>query len=154
MKKVVGMLILVMLIIVVIAFESAKADIIVKDHPAYEVMDWLDEWAAANGYQEFVDRTGTLDKDNKFIGRGLVVNEDFVNQYGVDFNIETCEAILEDAFGPIDMDIRRVGYYENYEVFVMTAKTKDVPMGTARGNDGEIVEYYEGEMLFMIVEQY
>lgn len=151
MKKVIGIMLVMVIIAIITTMYSANADTIVKEHDAYDVINWVDEWAEQNGYEYYIENQGRL-VDDCFIARGVVVNQDFINRYGVEFDIHTCEDALEKEYGPIDMSIRKVGEYEGYDVFVMTAKA-EVPIGTCYKDDN-VIEYYETNMLFMIVEQY
>lgn len=149
MKKVIGIILLMVVIAAITTMYSANAETIVRGYDPWDVANWVDEWAGEHGYEVFINKQGELINDC-FIARGVVINTEFHQRYGVDFDVSTCKTALEKEYGPIDMGIAKVGEYEGYDVFVIEASA-NTPIGTCYSND-EVVEYFKTIMLFMVVE--
>lgn len=149
MKKLVGMMMAIVMVFAVVY--SAAGERVVTDHYAYEVLDWTEEWCKKNGYEQYVENDYTLDENGCFHGIGVMVLEDCRAAYGEDFNLDDCERILSQFYKGVEIEIRTIGFYEGYEVMLMRAKAED-PIGQVYRN-GEPIDYYKGELIFMVSEK-
>jgi len=151
MKKWTILMVVLMVVCLAMAFiTDVNAEEIVKDHSYGEVYDWIEEWAKLYGYEEFVDYNNKLDENACYHGYGVIDNSDFVDVYGVDYSNDSCIEVLAQHYDGLKIEITTVGFYEGYSVFLMKASANE-PIGYGYWDD-ERVDYYSGEMLYMICE--
>ena len=148
MKKV--MAIFMVMVFAFIFGSMAYGEKVVKDHYGFEVQGWIEEWAHHNGYDRYIDESRILDENGYYRGYGLVDNGDFVNEYGIEFNEDTCCDVLASHYKGLEMEIKLIGFYENYEVYLMKCKA-DEPIGSVY-SEGKTIDYCAGEVIFMICE--
>ena len=155
MKKVIGILLLVVVMVVMVAtvlandttVKAEEFEGIVYDNDRYVVMDMLEDWCKSVGDTRALDRT--FDENGYFRGCGILIANEFVDEFGVECNIDNMKQILA-GNGITECSIVKAGYSDDYAVYKMEVKSEDVELGTVY-EDNEWKSYYEGFMYFMVV---
>jgi len=154
MKKVVGIFMAMVMVFVMIGTVYGEAKVDVKiDGAVYGisgsvVYDWIGEWAKSVGD----GRTGSELKNGYYKGYGVIDAKWFIEEYGCDPTVENITNVLTDAYDLEKLEIVTAGFYDDYTVYKMFAKSKTMAIGnTYDYNLNDYVDYYEGDMYFMVV---
>lgn len=148
MKKVVGILMLVVMMYVVNAIASES---VVTGETGSTVAGWVYEWCESNDYKR---NTYDIVHHGCYFGFGVIDEADMIEEYGCEFSIENvCNLYRSDLceFDVEDVNVEIVGTYENYNVYKLHIKTNN-SLGEEYTEDGEFVDYYEGELIFMVCD--
>lgn len=147
MKKVIGIFLTMVMVFLVISMNVSLAENkIVEGYYGSTVQDFVEEWMRAQKKDEMYFNNTTNDF-GYFYGHGVILVKEFEETYGVKWNDESMYKVLSDNYDNLELEIKTIGFYEGYNVYLMKAKSTD-PIGYAY-NYGERYPYYEGEMIFM-----
>ena len=147
MKKVVGIFLAMVMVFLVISMNVSLAENkIVEGYYGSTVQDFVEEWMRAQKKDEKYF-SNTTDDFGYFYGHGVILVEEFEETYGVKWNDESMYKVLSDNYDNLELEIKTIGFYEGYNVYLMKAKSTD-PIGYGYSY-GEQYPYYEGEMIYM-----
>ena len=147
MKKVIGIFMAMVMVFLVISMNVSLAENkIVEGYYGSTVQDFVEEWMRAQKKDEKYFNN-TTDDFGYFYGHGVILVEEFEETYGVKWNDESMYKVLSDNYDNLELEIKTIGFYEGYNVYLMKAKSTD-PIGYGYSY-GEQYPYYEGEMIYM-----
>ena len=142
MKKLVGIF---MVMVFLVSMNVALADRIVKDYGS-RVQDFVEEWMRIqNKDEKYFKRT--TDDNGYYYGYGALSVKEFENHYGIEWNDESMCKMYSEEYENLEIDIKTIGFYEGYNVYLMKAKSTD-PIGYVY-EYGEAYPFYMGEMIYM-----
>ena len=147
MKKVICIFMMMVMVFLAISMNVSLAENrIVEGYYGSTVQDFLEDWMRAQKVDEkyFINETNDFDY---FYGHGVVAVDDFENDFGVEWNNENMYKVLSEHYKNLEFEVKTIGFYEGYNVYLMKAKSTD-PIGWTYSY-GEQYPYYEGEMMFM-----
>lgn len=157
MKKVTLTMMVMVLIgcIIMIIANAETANVVdvcddrnVHHKSASEVYNWVYEWIQAVGDKRNADQKLV---DGYYRGYGVIDGIEFEKEYGCAPNAENMEAILRTQYDLSEFSIVVSGYYEDYAVYKMIAKSDTQAIGGSYNYEtGKSVDYYAGDMYFMI----
>lgn len=147
MKKVIGIFMAMVMVFLVISMNVSLAENkIVEGYYGSTVQGFVEEWMRAQKKDEKYFNN-TIDDFGYFYGHGVILVEEFEETYGVKWNDESMYKVLSDNYDNLELEIKTIGFYEGYNVYLMKAKSTD-PIGYGYSY-GEQYPYYEGEMIYM-----
>lgn len=147
MKKVIGIFMMMVMVFLVFSMNVSLAENrIVEGYYGSTVQDFLEEWMRVQKVDEKYYNNET-NEFGYFYGHGVVSVDDFEEQFGIEWNNNNMYNVLSENYENLEFEIKTVGFYEGYNVYLMKAKSTD-PIGWTYSY-GEQYPYYEGEMLFM-----
>lgn len=147
MKKVIGIFMAMVMVFLVISMNVSLAENkIVEGYYGSTVQDFVEEWMRAQKKDEMYFNNTTNDF-GYFYGHGVILVKEFEETYGVEWNDESMYKVLSDNYDNLELEIKTIGFYEGYNVYLMKAKSTD-PIGYTYYY-GERHSYYEGEMIYM-----
>lgn len=147
MKKVIGIFMAMVMVFLVISMNVSLAENrIVEGYYGSTVQDFLEEWMRTQKKDEkyFNNRTNEF---GYFYGHGVVVVNEFEDHWGCCWSNESMYKVLSEHYKNLELEIKTIGFYEGYDVYLMKAKSTD-PIGYTYYY-GEQYPYYEGEMIYM-----
>ena len=146
MKKVMGIFMVMVMVFLAISMNTSLAENrIVEGYYGSTVQGFVEEWMRAQKKDErYFNRTTV---NEYYYGYGVLLVNEFEELYGVEWNDESMRKVLSEHYGNLEMEIKTIGFYEGYNVYLMKAKSTD-PIGYYYSY-GEQYPYYEGEMIYM-----
>ena len=155
MKKFNG-IILFVLVVLLVGFIIVKAETnivneetisgMVYGETGSTVYDWLEEWVSI--YDEEA-RKNTIDDNMYYKGFGVIDAYEFEEEFQCSCTLENIEKVEKEHFDLEHYDVKLVGFYEDYNVYKMEAKSNTTPIGYEYVNGVE-VNYYGGYIYFMV----
>ena len=151
MKKVIGIFISMVMVFLVFSMNVSLAENrIVEGYYGSTVQDFLEDWMKTQKVDERYFNN-TINEFGYYYGHGVVVANYFEDDYGIEFNDESMRKVLSDNFKNLELEIKTIGMYEGYNVYLMKAKSTDtIGYYYSYGNK---YEYYEGEMIYMVCRE-
>lgn len=155
MKKVIGILLVLVLILVGYVFVKAEINVnnetiegMVYNENWYTVQEMVDEWCSMYRSDTKID---SIDENGYATITGVIDYNEFEEEQGMACTFENMEKIIRDHFDVSYFKITKVGTFELYSVYKMEAKSESEPIGYVRDENNEKVDFYEGCVYFMIV---
>lgn len=147
MKKVVGIFLTMVMVFLAISMNVSLAENrIVEGYYGSRVQDFVEEWMRGQKKDDkYFDNT--VDEFGYFYGHGVILVDEFEEEFGIEWNDESMYKVLSEHYNNLELEIKTIGFYEGYNVYLMKAKSTD-PIGNYYSY-GEAYPYYEGEMIYM-----
>ena len=147
MKKVIGVFLTMVMVFLVISMNVSLAENkIVEGYYGSTVQDFVEEWMRAQKKDEKYFNN-TVNEFGYFYGHGVMLVNEFEETYGIEWNNESMEKVLAEHYSNLEFEVKTIGFYEGYNVYLMKAKSTD-PIGYTYSY-GEQYPFYEGEMIYM-----
>lgn len=156
MKKVIGIFLTMVFVFVVtsMVFGETEMNTIDKNIGAvytdyyWNVNEMVDEWCRHNGYENYVDHENSFE-DGIYRGSGILNASAFEKDTNEIFSFENAIKETQKHYD-CNIEIKHVGYYENYKVYQLHGKSETDVLGTTYHDDGT-TDYYEVDLIFMVV---
>ena len=153
MKKVIGIFMTMVFVVLMVSMAFGENP---NGYTGSEVYAMVEEWARAQNYYETYDYNL---EDGVYHCMGVIETKDFKEMTGNDFTMDeltnvyyNCKDYGQD-WDVTDARIRRVGFYEGYDVYILDLSTNEIPLGSGYDyGNASYEDYYHVSVLFMICE--